>query len=173
MAQEFHNRPPAVRETNAVKARELISRLYPGATWIKIDRGVYLASSRAPRSGDQAEVLEKELAQARILAALDHIVYLPPENGPRKTKHPDAVVDGLIMEFKTITGNERKIRENFKDARKKAENVFLKIDADFTQELVLKKLIGTVRRGGYSGGMVIVHFTRSGKTYYWDIGSMK
>jgi len=77
------------------------------------------------------------------------------------------------MEFKTVSGNERKIRENFKVARKKAENVFLVINADYTQETVLKKLIGTVRRGKYSGGIVIAHFTRAGKTYYWSIDSMR
>jgi uncharacterized protein (DUF2147 family) len=104
---------------------------------------------------------------------LGHTVYLLPEFGRRKTKHPDAVVDGLIMEFKTVSGNERKIKQNFKKARKKAENVFLKIDANFTQEAVLKGLIGTVRRGSYSGGMVIIHFSKNGKTYYWKIDSMK
>jgi hypothetical protein len=160
-------------ERNALKAQELAGRLFPGAAWIQIDQGVYLASSRAPRSEDQTRILEKELAQARILAAQGHTVYLLPESGPRKTRHPDAIVDGLVMEFKTVTGNERKIRENFKDAREKAENVFLKIDAGFTQEFVLEKLIGAVRRGNYSGGVVIAHFTGTGKTYYWNIDGMK
>jgi hypothetical protein len=154
-------------------AQENAVSLYPDVTWIKINQSIYLASPRAPRSEDQTKILEKELTQARILAALGHTVYLLPESGPRKTKHPDAIVDGLIMEFKTITGNIRKIRENFKDARQKAENVFLKIDADFSPEVVLEKLIGTVRRGNYSDGMVIVHFTKTGKTYYWNIGGMK
>jgi hypothetical protein len=154
-------------------ARENAISLYPDVSWIQIDQSIYLASLRTPKSEDQIKILEKELTQARILAALGHTVYLLPESGPRKTKHPDAIVDGFIMEFKTITGNERKIRENFKDARRKAENVFLKIDADFSQEVVLEKLIGTVRRGNYSDGMVIVHFTKTGKTYYWTISGMK
>ena len=158
---------------NSKNAQELAFRLFPNEQWIGIDQRIFMAASRAPRSNRQSEILAQELSQARILAALGHAVYLLPESGPRKTKHPDAIVDGLIMEFKTISGNERKIREKFKDARKKAENVFLVIDADYTQETVLKGLIGTVRRGNYSGGMVIAHFARAGKTYYWNIDSMK
>jgi hypothetical protein len=30
-----------------------------------------------------------------------------------------------------------------------------------------------VRKSGYSGGMVIAHFTASEKTYFWDVDSLK
>ncbi|MDR3303364.1 MAG: hypothetical protein LBS86_03030, partial [Treponema sp.] len=102
---------PEQQAAKAQRTREYAVSLYPDVTWIKIDQSIYLASPRAPRSEDQTKILEKELIQARILAALGHTVYLLPESGPRNTKHPDAIVDGFIMEFKTITGNERKIRE--------------------------------------------------------------
>ena len=106
---------------NAENAQRLASSLFPNEQWIGIDQYIFMAASRAPRSDRQSEILAQELSQARILAAFGHAVYLLPEFGPRKTKHPDAIVDGFIMEFKTVSGNERKIRENFKDARKKAE----------------------------------------------------
>ena len=109
---------------NAKNAQMLAFSLFPNEQWIGIDQRVFMAASRAPRSGRQTEILNQELSQARILAALGHAVYLLPEFGPRKTKHPDAIVDGLIMEFKTVSGNERKIRENFKDARKKQKTYF-------------------------------------------------
>jgi hypothetical protein len=50
---------------------------------------------------------------------------------------------------------------------------FLKIDTCFSQEIVLEKLIGTVRRGNYSGGLIIAHFTGTGKTYYWNVDDLK
>jgi hypothetical protein len=158
---------------NARRALERAVELFPNETWLEVSLGVNLAASRIPKSDEQIRTLEKELEHARIIAADGHTVYLLPEQGPRKVKHPDAIVDGLIMEFKTITGNIRKIAGNFKAARKKAENVFLKIDACFSQEIVLEKLIGTVRRGNYSGGLIIAHFTRTGKTYYWNIDYLK
>jgi hypothetical protein len=141
--------------------------------WVEEAPGIHIAASRVPRSPEQVEIYEKELAQARILAALGHTVYLLPEKGPRKVKHPDAVVDGFIMEFKTITGNIRKVKENYKEARKKADNVFLKIDAAFTPEQVLRTLIGTIRRGNYTSGLIIAYFTGLQKVYYWNTGSIK
>jgi hypothetical protein len=151
----------------------LASELFPGELWSEVAPGIHIASGRVPRSVDQVEIFEKELAQARILAALGHCVYLLPERGPRKVKHPDAVVDDLIMEFKTVTGNIRKVKENYKEARKQADNVFLKIDSPFTPEQVLRTLSGTVRRGGYAGGLIIVYFTGLCKIYYWNTGAMK
>ena len=109
-----------------------------------------MAASRSPRSSRQAEILNQELAQARILSTKGHSIYLLPESGPRKTKHPDAIVDGLIMEFKTVTGNERKIKEKFKEAREKAENVFLQIDPLFSRRTVARKLAGIIRSKGHA-----------------------
>jgi type I site-specific restriction endonuclease len=51
--------------------------------------------------------------------------------------------------------------------------IFLKIEADYTQELVIKKLIGTVRRGTYKNGVIIAHFTGTGKTHYWNVDDLK
>jgi hypothetical protein len=134
---------------NAINAQETAFRLFPKEQWINIDRNIFMAASRAPRSCTQTEILGKELAQAHILANLGHAVYLLPEYGPRKTKHPDAVVDGLIMEFKTVSGNERKIKEKYKEARDKAENVFLQIDSSFSYRTVIRKLSGAIRGKGY------------------------
>jgi hypothetical protein len=154
-------------------ASYLANTLFPGEIWIEIAPSIHIATSRVPRSQDQAAIFEKELAQARILANFGHRVYLLPEKGPRKVKHPDALVDDLIMEFKTITGNIRKIKENYKNARKKADNVFLKIDAAFTPEQVLRTLIGTLRQKDYANGLIIAYFTGLKKIYYWNTGAIQ
>ena len=132
-----------------------------------------MAASRAPRSGRQSEILDQELSQARILAALGHAVYLLPEFGPRKTKHPDAIVDGLIMEFKTVSGNERKIKEKYKEAREKADNVFLQIDPPFPHRTVTRKLSGTIRGKNYKSGLIWVYFKQTGKMFYWTVEGLK
>jgi hypothetical protein len=51
--------------------------------------------------------------------------------------------------------------------------VFLKIDSDLKQKEVLRKIIGETRKRDYSGGMVIVHITATGKTYFRNIDSLK
>jgi len=75
-----------------------------------------MAASRTHRSDRQSEILEQELSQTRILATLGHPIYLLSEFGPRKTKNPDTIVDRLVMEYKTVSGNERKIEEKYKEA---------------------------------------------------------
>ena len=126
-----------------------------------------MAASHAPRSSRQSEILEQELSQACILAALDHTVYLLPEFGPRKTKHPDAIVDDLIIEFKTVSGNEKKIKEKYKETREKAENVFLQIDPPFSHRTVVRKLSGSIRGKGYKLGLI---WYTSNTTEKWFIG---
>jgi hypothetical protein len=40
-------------------------------------------------------------------------------------------------------------------------------------ESVLRKLIGTIRTGGYSGGIITAHFSGMGKTYFWETDALK
>jgi hypothetical protein len=64
---------------NAQNAQELAFRLFPNEQWIGIFQHIFMVVSRAPRSDKQTEILDQELAQSRILAALGHTVYLLPE----------------------------------------------------------------------------------------------
>jgi hypothetical protein len=158
---------------NAQNAQKLALYMFPNEQWIGIDQHIFMAASRAPRSDKQTEILEQELAQSRILAALGHTVYLLPEFGPRKTKHPDAIVDGIIMEFKTVSGNERKIKEKYKEAREKADNVFLQIDPPFSHRTVASKLSGSIRGKGYKSGLIWVYFKHTGKMVHWTVEGLK
>jgi hypothetical protein len=101
---------------NAQAAAALAGRLFPHEIWNEAVPGVYIAENRQPRGKNQRQILTKELIQARILADLGNVVYLLPEIGISGAKHADAVVNGWVMEFKTITGNIRKVAENFKSA---------------------------------------------------------
>jgi hypothetical protein len=152
----------------------LARSFFPDESWREIEPGIFIAQGREPRSNSQQKVLEKELAHARLLTARSYTVHLLPESaGAAGQKHPDALVSGVFMEFKTITGNIRQVEENFRTARRQADSVFLKIDSSLSQEAVLRKLIDRVRKGGYCGGLLIVHFTASAKTFFWDVDALK
>jgi hypothetical protein len=159
------------REENARKARELAAKLHPNEKWEMLEQGVFIAKSRMPRSADQINVLAKELRQARLLAERGSAVYLLPENAitnEKRIKHPDAAVDGFIMEFKAITGSIRQVEERYKEARAKAAHVFLKIDAPLARHDVTRKLSGYIKRKGYSGGTILAYFSNSGEFYQWS-----
>jgi len=161
------------QEENAKKTKKLASQLFPNEQWICIHKNIFMAASRAPRSFRESEILAKEISQARILAALRHTIYLLPEFGSSNKKHPDAIVDGLIMEFKTVFGNERKIKERYKEAREKADNVFLQIDSPFTQKTITSKLSGTIKGKGYKSGLIWVYFSQTGKMVYYTVEKIK
>jgi len=115
------------RQENAIKADEAAKNLYPHEKWEILEAGIFIAKSRMPRSAEQINVLEKELRQARILVDRESTVYLLPESthpNEKHVKYPDAVVDGCIMEFKTVTGSIRQIEERYKEARAKTKNIF-------------------------------------------------
>jgi hypothetical protein len=77
------------------------------------------------------------------------------------------------MEFKTISGNERKIKEKYKEAREKAENVFLQIDPPFSHRTVAGKLSGSIRGKGYKSGLIWVYFKHTEKMVYWTVEGLK
>lgn len=167
------------RDDNAAKAREVVKGLYPHEKWEVLEAGVIIAKSRMPRSADQINTLEKELRQARILVERGSTVYLLPEatsSNEKNIKHPDAVVDGYVMEFKTITGSIRQVEARYKEAREKSKYVFLKIDAELTRHEVTRKLSGYIKRKGYSGGVILAYFTQSGEFCCWrenELGQKK
>jgi len=158
------------RQENANKAYELAMTLYPHEKWEVLEAGIFIAKNRMPRSAEQINVLEKELRQARVLVDRGSTVYLLPEipqPGIKNVKHPDAVVDGHIMEFKTVTGSIRQVEERYKEARVKTEYIFLKIDAPLSSHEVTRKLSGYIQRKGYTGGIIFAYFAQNGEFHQW------
>jgi len=166
-------------QENANKAYELAITLYPHEKWEILEAGIFIAKSRMPRSAEQINVLEKELRQARILTDRGSTVYLLPETphpGIKNVKYPDAVVDGCIMEFKTVTGGIRQVEERYKEARAKTKNIFLKIDALLSRHEVTRKLSGYIQRKSYTGGIILAYFAQSGELHQWtedELGQKK
>jgi hypothetical protein len=162
---------PEKRLDNALRAATLSVSRFPQEQWIQIDTAIFLAHSRLSISSNQRDILKKEIAQARILTERGSSVYLIPEKG--EGKHPDAVVDGHIMEFKTITGNIGRIEEHYLAARAKARRVFFKIDSDLSRKDVLSRLIACIRKGNYTKGHIIAYFSHTGKIYLWEEDRLK
>jgi hypothetical protein len=104
--------------------------------------------------------------------AVGYTVYLLPEKKEFNVKHPDALVDGTVMEFKTITGGIRQIGERFNEAREKAGSVFFKINSALSNREVARKLAGVIRTRGYTGGKVIAYFTETEEVCHWNVDSL-
>jgi hypothetical protein len=170
------NEEPSGQASRAQRARDKAASLFPLETWREIEERIFIACGREPRSNGQRKTLKKELIQARILSAQGSVVYLLPEIvDPAKQgeKHPDAVVDGFLTEFKTVTGKVERIGEHYREAREKAKHVFFKIDGAITLDEVRQKLAHIIDIKHYANGLIIAYFTETGHLQFWDVNDLK
>jgi hypothetical protein len=105
---------------------------------------------------------------------MGNFVYLIPENGPYGKRLKDAVVNGTLFEFRTVTGNVRTFEWEFRDAKRKGPDVNVYINADmdiFKTEA--RRRIGLVlgKHPNYTGKIIVS--LRGGKTYFWDTSSFR
>jgi hypothetical protein len=99
--QQAEAREAKRRQDNARKARQTADQEFPNEKWKPIEEGIYL-SPRRPIG--KYSSYQNELRDAQILRDLGSTVFLSPEvrNDPRKKY--DAIVNGMMMEFKNMHG---------------------------------------------------------------------
>jgi len=135
-----------------------------------IPKNVKIAESRIPRSYDQREILKKELRQAEILAKIGNSIFLIPENTGYKIRPKDAVVNGQLYEFRNITGNEKTLEWQFRDAKKKGvdTNVFINVDSNINRHEAQRRVGNVLRRHPEYTGKVILSFNNGDNVYFLD-----
>jgi hypothetical protein len=186
------------RQENEKAAEKTAKHDYPNEKWINANSTMFkaivpdgldknlesikIAGSKFPMGKDDERTLLKELKQAVILTGLGAAVYLLPKAKNAQGRNipgPDAIVNGLIFEFKTITGGIGKVEKHFRDSRKQGGNVYIRIvDPAITRNDVIRKLSGVVNSADYTGGFKgDVVFTagtgESCKTYFLRIKDLK
>ncbi|GHV86514.1 hypothetical protein AGMMS50230_21220 [Spirochaetia bacterium] len=137
---------------------------------------IFVAQQRIPKSKRQRKILKKEIIQAKILTKLGSIVYLIPEVGPIKMKHPDAIVNGIKMEFKNIEGSIDQLQTRYKESRNKGiDDVFITFDpkVSFTKRQITNALAGVIHKKGYKKGRIIVQLPNSDKVYFWSVKDLR
>jgi len=140
-----------------------------------IPKGVKMAESRIPRSSDQRNILRKELRQAGILAKMGYSVYLIPENAGYKIKPKDAIVNGQLFEFRNITGNEKTLEWQFRDAKKKGAdtNIFINIDSNINRHEAQRRVGNVLRRHPEYTGKIIMSFNNGENVYFWNTENLR
>jgi len=131
-------------------------------------------------SDNDAKTLAKELRQARILTSKGASVYLVPkikDAQGRDVPGPDALVNGILYEFKTITGTIGKVEKHFRNSRNQSSNVFLRLMRhDISKDHVISKIKQTLNDPKYTGGTkgrLLLHLESTGKTYFLRIKDLK
>ena len=106
---------------NAEKSQLLASTLFPFEEWIPHGENIFVAKSRFSGSHKEQAKLYREIADVRILTGRGSVAYFLPERISDKHKGKrcaDTVLDGAIVELKTISGNRTTLGKSFKKGYK-------------------------------------------------------
>jgi hypothetical protein len=141
---------------------------------------IKIAESKLTGRKGEELVLAKEIRQAHLLAEKGDCVYLIPKRKDAKGKFipgPDAIVNGFLFEFKTVTGSIRKVERHFRNSRDQCENVYLRIiDKELTKDIVVYKIHRILNDPTYTigtNGWLILHMDSANETYWFNINLLK
>jgi hypothetical protein len=170
--------------------------MFPSETWLdagalKLNHvklpdgavGIMVAKSRMPINQQEELDFLKEIKSAIILKNKGASVSLIPRmkrlDGKGNLPGPDAIVNGLLFEFKTVAGKIKKIGKRFTESRKQGENVYIRVENPrHTKAGVINSLVRIINNKDYVGGYkgkVIFTVSSGGqeKTYFFEISDLK
>ena len=177
-----------LRQEYARKAKEAADKFFPGENWKQVEEGIYVSSRRA--IGKKSNYPD-ELRDAQILRNLGSTVYLAPEIRSDPKKKFDAIVNGLMMEFKNVGGNENTLIAHFLKSRSQAPNVFINLEhSHLTQREAISALYsarnsvtrtdpyGNIIKGyaesnRFSGGGIILKIRDQESLIHLDVDNLK
>jgi len=181
---------------NLIANKAAAEKGFPNEEWIEIDKlklsyfnipedaaGIPVAKSRLPKNKQEELDFIKEIKSAIILKSKGASVTLVPRinrpDGKGFVPGPDAIVNGLFFEFKTITGKLNKVGRRFKYSRKQGDNVYIRIENNkHTKTGIIQYLVRLINNPKYKGGYkgIIILTIETGfeeKTYFIKIKDLK
>lgn len=159
--------------------------LFPAEEWVQLTENIFVAKTRLPERQKEPEKWDKEMSQAEILTSRGSVAYfLPEEEQEKGGKHVDTVIDGEIIEMKTITGNRNTLGKEFQDAYKQGQSViqehpdvqehsvFIRLFTDLPVESVKAKIAGELKNRADSGRF-ICYFENINKLFSWSFDELR
>jgi hypothetical protein len=170
------------------KSLALATALFPFEEWIPHGEGIFIAKSRLIGGHKEQAKLYREIADMRILTSRGSVAYFLPERfeGNKKGKRrADTVMDGAILELKTISGNRTTLGKSFKRGYKQGlsmlenhpeieaeHDVYLRLYTPFTVESVRAKLAGEIKNTS-DKGRCICYFEATEELFYWTYDELR
>jgi hypothetical protein len=167
--------------------QELAFRLFPNEQWIPTEANIWVAKSRQIEEYLEPEKWEKEVSQVRILTGRGSVAYFLPEleiKGEKGKRCADLVLDGEILEIKTVTGSRVTLGGEFRLAYKqgasisieiegtKTHSVFIRLKTDLSIMSVMSKIAGELKnRTDY--GRFICYFEKIGELHSWTYDELR
>jgi hypothetical protein len=177
---------PSLSTDNAEKSLVLASALFPGEEWVWKEAGIWVAKSRLPEEYREQDKWEREMSQVRILTSRGSVAYFLPEKkaeGEAGLRCADTVIDGEIVELKTVSGTRATLSKDFKKGYKQGaslaknrerdgHSVFIRLFSDLPVESVRAKAAGELKERPDNGSL-ICYFENTGTLYRWTYSELR
>lgn len=172
---------------NAEKSLALASALFPNEDWIPKEANVWVAKSRLRNTPKERAKLAWEIEQIRFFTENESTVYFLPEL--EDAEHAgklsaDTVIDGEIIEIKTVTGTRSTLGTEFRKGYQqgaylcgisketKTHSVFIRLFSNLSPGSVKAKIAGELKNRT-DKGRFICYFEASGALYSWAYDELR
>jgi hypothetical protein len=178
---------PGQHHLNVEKSLALASALFPFEEWIPIESNIWVAKSRLIQKKREPEKWEREMSQVRILTGRGSVAYFLPEveiKGESGKRCADLVLDGEIMEIKTVSGSRVTLGGEFRLAYKQGaslmvgktglleHSVFIRLKTDLSLISVMSKIAGELK-GRSDKGRFICYFEKCKDLHSWTYDELR
>jgi hypothetical protein len=178
---------PGLTSLNAEKSLALASALFPWEKWVFREPGIWVAESRLSEESKEPEKWDREMAQVRILTSRGSAGYFLPEaelKGENGQQCADLVLDGVVLEMKTVSGTRSTLGTQFKYGYKQGamliknrtgiqqHSVYIWLLSDLSVGSVKAKIAGELKnRLDY--GSFICYFEKTRELYDWSYEELR
>jgi hypothetical protein len=172
---------------NTEKSFALATALFPGEQWVLREPGIWVAKSRLRDTARERAKLTWEIEQIRALSGGNNAVYFLPEvendDNPGKLS-ADAVINGEIVEIKTVRGTRATLGTEFRKGYKqgaylcrknpavKAHSVFVRLYSSLSPGSVKAKIAGELKER-HDEGRFICYFEATGTLQSWTYEELR
>jgi hypothetical protein len=175
------------RKSKIKKSLALARALFPQEKWIPTEKNVWVAKSRLIQKEREPRKWEREMSQVRILTKRGSVAFFLPEIEIKEVtgkRCADLVLDGEILEIKTVSGTRSTLGGEFRLAYKqgaalmvekndvKEHSVFIRLKADLSLISVMSKIAGELKER-VDKWRFICYFEVIGELYSWTYDELR
>jgi len=172
---------------NIEKSLTLAKALFPNEEWIPTETNIWVAKSRLSQEKREPEKWEREMYQVQILTSKGSVAFFLPEEFILNGKWElcaDLVMDGEVVEMKTVTGTRATLGGKFKYGYRqgaillknceitKKHSVFIRLLSDISIKSVKAKIAGELKNR-LDEGRFICYFETINELRTWDYEELR
>jgi len=166
---------------------ELAKALFFDEEWIPTEQNIWVAKGRLSQEKREPEKWVKEMSQVRILTDRGSVAYFLPESiikGEKGNNIADLILDGEVMEMKTISGTRTTLGGKFRYGYRQGEillkncsitkrhSVFIRLLSDIPIKSVKAKIAGELKNR-FDEGRFICFFEKTRELYIWTYDELR